>query len=135
MRKYLQDFQHVGCMGAGGFGVVFEAVHQIDGIHYAIKRIRVRAPHHLPHKPLGPSLGVGADPDEAALLEQNKDRLLREVKAVARLYHPNIIRYNQAWFETPPAQWQDLTDAKLLSKYLLFHSFSFFTFLFSIYPS
>lgn len=35
---------------------------------------------------------------------------MREVKALAKLDHVGIVRYNQAWFECPPPGWQEEQD-------------------------
>ena len=59
----------VSCLGAGGFGVVFESKNKLDEVNYAVKRVR------LPAK------------DEA------KKKVLREVKCLAKLDHRNIVRY------------------------------------------
>ncbi len=77
--RYANEYTHVGCLGRGGFGVVFEARNDMDGCAYAIKRVCVRDS------------------------EENRDRLTREVKALARLDHPGIVRYFMAWIERPPA--------------------------------
>jgi len=37
-------------------------------------------------------------------------RVTREVKVLAKLEHPNIVRYFQSWFETPPPGWQEEQD-------------------------
>ena len=64
-------------LGSGGFGLVFEARHRIDERHYAVKRVRVRSAAH------------GAE---------DRERLLREVKAIARLEHQHIVRYYQVLY-------------------------------------
>ncbi|KAL1122849.1 hypothetical protein AAG570_003175, partial [Ranatra chinensis] len=84
--RYLTDFEPVHCLGKGGFGVVFQAKNKIDDCHYAIKRIT------LPNK------------------ERARKRVMREVKALAKLDHQNIVRYFNAWVEYPPADWQEEQD-------------------------
>ena len=37
--RYSSDFDHIECIGKGGFGVVFKAKNKIDGCNYAVKRI------------------------------------------------------------------------------------------------
>ncbi|KAJ9578241.1 hypothetical protein L9F63_005540 [Diploptera punctata] len=84
--RFLTDFQPVYCLGKGGFGVVFEAKNKIDECHYAIKRIP------LPNR------------------QESRDRVMREVKALAKLDHRNIVRYFNAWLECPPPGWQEEQD-------------------------
>ncbi|XP_030046899.1 eukaryotic translation initiation factor 2-alpha kinase 3 isoform X2 [Microcaecilia unicolor] len=84
--RYLTDFEPVQCLGRGGFGVVFEARNKVDDCNYAIKRIR------LPNRELA------------------REKVMREVKALAKLEHPGIVRYFNAWLEAPPEKWQEKMD-------------------------
>ncbi|XP_072262728.1 eukaryotic translation initiation factor 2-alpha kinase 3 isoform X2 [Pyxicephalus adspersus] len=84
--RYLTDFEPIRCLGRGGFGVVFEARNKVDDCNYAIKRIR------LPNRKLA------------------REKVMREVKALAKLEHPGIVRYFNAWKEEPPEQWQEKMD-------------------------
>ncbi|XP_062852125.1 eukaryotic translation initiation factor 2-alpha kinase 3 [Trichomycterus rosablanca] len=86
--RYLTDFEPVQCLGRGGFGVVFEARNKVDDCNYAIKRIR------LPNR------------------EVAREKVMREVKALAKLEHPGIIRYFNAWQESPPQGWQEEMDGR-----------------------
>ncbi|XP_047467265.1 eukaryotic translation initiation factor 2-alpha kinase 3 [Mugil cephalus] len=88
--RYLTDFEPVQCLGRGGFGVVFEARNKVDDCNYAIKRIR------LPNRELA------------------REKVMREVKALAKLEHPGIIRYFNAWQESPPEGWQEQMDQRWL---------------------
>ncbi|KAJ8281468.1 hypothetical protein GJAV_G00068040 [Gymnothorax javanicus] len=88
--RYLTDFEPVQCLGRGGFGVVFEARNKVDDCNYAIKRIR------LPNR------------------EVAREKVMREVKALAKLEHPGIIRYFNAWQESPPDGWQEQMDQRWL---------------------
>ncbi|XP_061750848.1 eukaryotic translation initiation factor 2-alpha kinase 3 [Nerophis ophidion] len=88
--RYLTDFEPVQCLGRGGFGVVFEARNKVDDCNYAIKRIR------LPKWELA------------------REKVMREVKALAKLEHPGIIRYFNAWQESPPEGWQEEMDQRWL---------------------
>lgn len=83
---YENEFKFVQCLGRGGFGRVFEAENRFDGCRYAIKRIKI---------------------DEKM---KNENKFLREVKALACLDHPGIVRYHRAWCECPPAGWQESRD-------------------------
>ncbi|XP_067942857.1 eukaryotic translation initiation factor 2-alpha kinase 3-like [Watersipora subatra] len=84
--RYQSDFTHIQCLGKGGFGVVFHARNTLDERDYAIKRVSL--------------------PNSA----EAKEKVMREVKALAMLDHPSIVRYFQAWFETPPLGWQEDQD-------------------------
>lgn len=84
--RFLTDFEMLQCLGKGGFGVVFEAKNKIDHCKYAIKRIV------LPSK------------------QESRDRVMREVRTLANCEHQNIVRYFQAWVETPPPGWQENED-------------------------
>ncbi|XP_075221810.1 pancreatic eIF-2alpha kinase isoform X2 [Lycorma delicatula] len=84
--RYLTDFDQVHCLGKGGFGIVFEAKNKIDDCHYAVKRIP------LPNR------------------QESRERVMREVKALAKLDHKNIVRYFNAWLECPPPGWQEAQD-------------------------
>ncbi|XP_067615937.1 eukaryotic translation initiation factor 2-alpha kinase isoform X2 [Eurosta solidaginis] len=89
--RFLSDFDLVRCLGCGGFGVVFEAKNKLDDCKYAVKRIT------LPNK------------------KESRDRVMREVKTLANCEHQNIVRYFQAWVETPPPGWQEEEDSKWLA--------------------
>uniref|UniRef100_A0A8C9FQN3 non-specific serine/threonine protein kinase n=1 Tax=Pavo cristatus TaxID=9049 RepID=A0A8C9FQN3_PAVCR len=88
--RYLTDFEPIQCLGRGGFGVVFEAKNKVDDCNYAIKRIR------LPNRELA------------------REKVMREVKALAKLEHPGIVRYFNAWLEAPPEGWQEKMDEQWL---------------------
>lgn len=46
--------------------------------------------------------------------ESKRERVLREVRALAKLEHENIVRYFNAWLEEPPPNWQERRDAILM---------------------
>ncbi|KAI8437459.1 hypothetical protein MSG28_011782 [Choristoneura fumiferana] len=85
--RYENDFTPLRCLGHGGFGVVFEARNNIDHCSYAVKRIT------LPRR------------------ESKRERVLREVRALAKLEHEHIVRYFNSWVEEPPPDWQERRDA------------------------
>ncbi|XP_039760075.1 eukaryotic translation initiation factor 2-alpha kinase-like isoform X3 [Pararge aegeria] len=90
--RYENDFTPLRCLGKGGFGVVFEARNNIDHCSYAVKRIT------LPKR------------------ESKRERVLREVRALAKLEHEHIVRYFNAWLEEPPPNWQEQRDSYWMSQ-------------------
>lgn len=75
--RYEQDFSEMEEVGSGGFGKVFKVKNKLDEETYAIKKIVFKK--KISHSQL--------------------KKVLREVKALARLDHPNVVRYFQAWIE------------------------------------
>ncbi|RUS80172.1 hypothetical protein EGW08_012061 [Elysia chlorotica] len=98
--RFAADFDSLRCLGAGGFGVVFEAVNKMDCQHYAVKRIM------LPKS------------------DGAKEKVLREVRALAQLDHVGIVRFFNAWVESPPPGWQEERDKNLLPSDLSCANFS-----------
>lgn len=96
--RFQDDFDMVQCLGKGGFGVVFEVKNKLDDCKYAIKRIV------LPNR------------------QESRDRVMREVKTLAHCEHHNIVRYFQAWVETPPPGWQEKEDRIWMDREALSHS-------------
>ncbi|THW15132.1 kinase-like protein [Aureobasidium pullulans] len=90
--RYTRDFEEFGILGKGGYGTVFRCKHNLDGRHYAIKKI-----------PLGPTRMRKIQENGQAEL----DHILVEVRTLARLEHPNIVRYHSGWIE-----WAPLPSAK-----------------------
>ncbi|RMX44076.1 hypothetical protein pdam_00015021 [Pocillopora damicornis] len=90
--RYVTDFEHELCLGKGGFGLVFQAKNKMDECNYAVKRIS------LPN------------------CDAAREKVKREVKALAKLEHPSIVRYYNSWFEEPPVGWQDDFDAQMLAE-------------------
>lgn len=82
--RYARDFEEVCMLGKGGYGSVFRVSHRLDGRSYAVKKIH-----------LGPSiLSRVQDNGEAEL-----DAILSELRTMAKLEHPNIVRYFGGWVE------------------------------------
>ena len=65
---------------------MFETRNKMDDCSYAIKRITLNDS------------------------ERAREKVMREVKALAKLDHSGIVRYYQAWFENPPPGWQEEKD-------------------------
>jgi len=76
--RYQSEFREIGPLGKGGFGTVFRCENVLDGRQYAIKKVRIASGEEF---------------------SQRLQRVLREVKTLARLDHPNIVRYYTAWLE------------------------------------
>lgn len=74
-RRLRTEFVEGQKLGKGGFGTVFKCRNRLDGHDYAVKKIR-----------------LSSDPQWKPQL----DKVLREVKIMSLLDHPNIVRYYQA---------------------------------------
>ena len=79
--RYASEFIELRALGRGGFGSVFQCQNALDGRDYAVKKVSIRS-------------GGGGD-----VFQQQLQRVLREVKILAVLDHPNIVRYYTAWLE------------------------------------
>uniref|UniRef100_A0A2P2HXH6 non-specific serine/threonine protein kinase n=1 Tax=Hirondellea gigas TaxID=1518452 RepID=A0A2P2HXH6_9CRUS len=80
-RSRISEYEIHDILGWGGFGIVFKAYAALDESEYAIKRIP------LPSKLV------------------NQERVLREVRVLAKLTHVNIVRYYSCWQETHSLDW------------------------------
>jgi hypothetical protein len=76
--RYAREFTQMDMLGKGSFGDVYKAQHKLDGVTYAIKQV------------LFSNCGYN-DPKVG--------KVLREVKCLAMLDHPNVTRYFSAWLE------------------------------------
>ncbi|VDK36313.1 unnamed protein product [Taenia asiatica] len=73
-----EEFDHFKYIGGGAFSMVYRAMHRLDGKTYALKVIRdISSPKSLKHAKI-------------------------EVDVLARLDHPNIVRYFGCWVEPHP---------------------------------
>eukprot|EP00985_Skeletonema_marinoi_P026699 scaffold20928_cov181-Skeletonema_marinoi.AAC.2 len=84
--RYQSEFDQKSPLGRGGFGTVFQCENTLDGSQYAIKKIRIKSQLDL-------------DGNVTKHFSQKLHRVLREVKILALLDHPNIVRYYTAWLE------------------------------------
>ncbi|XP_074065816.1 interferon-induced, double-stranded RNA-activated protein kinase isoform X2 [Macrotis lagotis] len=66
--RFLKDFEKRELLGTGGFGYVFKGRHIIDSQYYAIKRVKF-----------------------------DNVKVKREVEALAKLDHKNIVKYRNCW--------------------------------------
>ncbi|XP_015420631.1 PREDICTED: eukaryotic translation initiation factor 2-alpha kinase 1 [Myotis davidii] len=91
--RYLNEFEEVSILGKGGYGRVYKVRNKLDGQYYAIKKILIK----------------GATKTDCM-------KVLREVKVLAGLQHPNIVGYHTAWIEhVHVAQTQDRISVQLPS--------------------
>lgn len=74
--RYRREFLEISFIGGGGFGNVYKALHRLDGIEYAVKKIIVQS-------------------GQVSTIKQH----LEEVKSLAKLNHTNIVAYKTAWIE------------------------------------
>ena len=84
--RYRSEFKELSPLGKGGFGTVFQCSNMLDGREYAIKKILIE-------------LHADVAGRVTKKFSQRLQRVLREVKILARLDHPNIVRYYTAWLE------------------------------------
>jgi translation initiation factor 2-alpha kinase 4 len=75
--RYQEDFVEEGRLGKGGFGEVVKARKKLDGQIYAIKKVSQRS--------------------HTSLTE-----ILKEVRLLAKLSHPAVVRYYNTWVEELP---------------------------------
>ncbi|NWU05619.1 E2AK1 kinase, partial [Cephalopterus ornatus] len=74
--RYLNEFDEVARLGTGGYGKVYKVRNKLDGQFYAIKKINIKK-----------------------ATRRDCMKVLREVKVLAGLQHPNIVGYHTAWME------------------------------------
>ncbi|XP_068621184.1 eukaryotic translation initiation factor 2-alpha kinase 1-like [Battus philenor] len=74
--RYHKEFEEICFIAGGGFGSVFKALHRLDGVEYAVKKVYIK------------SSNVNSIMTHLA-----------EVKTIANLNHPNIVNYKAAWLE------------------------------------
>jgi translation initiation factor 2-alpha kinase 4 len=74
--KFKYEYEDVECIGRGAGGSVYKARHKLDGVFYAIKKVKLNSKK--------PARNVS---------------LLREVTLLSRLQHEHIVRYCHAWKE------------------------------------
>ncbi|XP_062999129.1 eukaryotic translation initiation factor 2-alpha kinase 1 isoform X2 [Elgaria multicarinata webbii] len=91
--RYVNEFDEVSKLGKGGYGTVYKVRNKLDGQFYAIKKILIKK-----------------------ATKRDCMRVLREVKVLAGLQHPNIVGYHTAWIEhVQPACRKDETNLNLPS--------------------
>lgn len=82
--RYQRDFTELGVLGKGGYGKVYKVRHRLDQYNYAVKKITL-------------------SPLRISKIQKNGkpelDCMLTELRVLARLEHPNIVRYYGGWVE------------------------------------
>jgi translation initiation factor 2-alpha kinase 3 len=76
--RYTQDFEELGVLGKGGYGIVYQCRHKLDGVVYAVKKVPVSESRRQ-------QILIRGQPEI--------DDLLSELRTLAQLDHPNIVRY------------------------------------------
>jgi translation initiation factor 2-alpha kinase 3 len=94
---YHRKFSQICLLGKGGFGQVFRARHKLDDQDYAIKQIRVSASQ------------LRSIHDQVQL-----EHLLKELRALAKLQHRNVVRYYDSWCEYRAASWRNTRSGQHL---------------------
>lgn len=97
---YHSTFEERGILGRGGFGRVYHTYNILDQRDYAIKKI-----------PLSPRLSQKYRDGGYKELAH----ILREVQALARLDHCNVVRYHATWIEAPVQPVKALTQPQPVS--------------------
>ncbi|XP_037766149.1 eukaryotic translation initiation factor 2-alpha kinase 1 isoform X4 [Chelonia mydas] len=91
--RYLNEFHEIARLGKGGYGTVYKVRNKLDGQFYAIKKNLIKK-----------------------ATKRDCMKVLREVKVLAGLQHPNIVGYHTAWIEhVQQAYPKDKTVLKLQS--------------------
>ncbi|NXG59969.1 E2AK1 kinase, partial [Hemiprocne comata] len=101
--RYLNEFDEIARLGKGGYGKVYKVRNKLDGQFYAIKKIAIKK-----------------------ATRRDCMKVLREVKVLAGLQHPNIVGYHTAWMEQvqtvrPKGKCSILCNSCLHPSYNLYH--------------
>lgn len=82
------DYKNLEMIGKGGFATVHRGENRIDHCKYAFKKIEF-----------------------TSRSSDTYQKIIREIKSLANLDHPNIVRYHGAWIEEKTSKVNLLTDA------------------------
>ena len=91
--RYRSDFEELRILGHGGYGIVYHTRNYLDNQAYAVKKIPISAARLRRIQSRG---------------QPELDEILLELRTLARLHHPNIVRYFSAWIE-----WADATPRQI----------------------
>jgi translation initiation factor 2-alpha kinase 1 len=79
--RYKSDFLELEKIGRGGFASVYKCRNYVDDQVYAVKKITLRIK------------------DIKDNFQKELDKVLQEAKFLAKVNHPNIVRYYNSWLE------------------------------------
>lgn len=88
--RWISEWEPVEKLGKGGFGTVVKARHRLDGHFYAIKQLKCKSIRDL-------------------------EDIWGEVRMLAQLNHPGIVRYFVAWSEEDPQITADSETSTVLT--------------------
>ena len=106
--RYDQDFEEISYCGSGSFGDVMKVRNRLDGIFYAVKKVRIGK--------------VGTDVASNKLV----NRILREVTTLGRIHSPYVLRYHQAWIEEVSVSEEEESRKRIIGDKSSLRSSSFF---------
>lgn len=89
-KRYISDFEEIRKIGVGGFSSVFEVKNKLDDNFYAVKKIQLKIKNNKKD------------------INEELEHVLREAKFLAKVFHPNIIRYYNCWIELKMASFETL---------------------------
>ena len=78
LSRYLREFHQISPIATGSFGSVYRAMHKLEMKHYAVKRVKFAT---------------------CGYYAKSLSLVMREVRILARLDHPNCVRYYTSWLE------------------------------------
>ena len=93
---YREQLVTIKTLGQGGQGRVEQVQNKLDGMYYAVKRVE------LPQFAVPPEGETGAPSGGVKKKQKRFERyryVIAEIRTLARLGHPYIVRYFVAWFE------------------------------------
>lgn len=94
--RTLKTFDKIAELGKGGCGTVFKVQHKLDGRIYALKTIKMH---------------IEFDPDAKKPIHNHP--AMKEIEAISKLSHDNIVGYKGCWVEA------EEPDRKIVERILL----------------